>query len=248
MDSKDADEKQSGQLLAGIEYENLLTALELALAAQASIRAPYTALSAYVDATHDEARGLTLGQLVLERLEGYPAQVLSGTLGGELAEVLDNIGKRQLLLKRLDEAAASYRRALELWLGNTALEPGEIRQGSASIYHQLGMVAQAQRQWPQAEQYYQQALAINIEFNDRYEQARTYHQLGRVAEEQRQWLQAEQHYQQALAIFIEFNDRYRQAGTYHQLGIVAQAQRQWAQAEQYYQQALQIRNRIQRPL
>ena len=84
MDSKDADEKQSGQLLAGIEYENLLTALELALAAQASIRAPYTALSAYVDATHDEARGLTLGQLVLERLEGYPAQVLSGTLGVEL--------------------------------------------------------------------------------------------------------------------------------------------------------------------
>ena len=42
----------------------------------------------------------------------------------------------------------------------------------------LGMVAQEQRQWAQAEQYYQQALAIYIEFNDRYAQAATYHQLG----------------------------------------------------------------------
>ena len=103
-----------------------------------------------------------------------------------------------------------------------------------------GCVAQEQRQWAQAEQYYQQALAIYIEFNDRYAQAATYHQLGIVAQEQRQWAQAEQYYQQALAIYIEFNDRYSQASTYHQLGIVAQEQRQWAQAEQYYQQALAI--------
>ena len=72
-------------------------------------------------------------------------------------------------------------------------------------------MAQEQRQWPQAEQYYQQALQIKIEFNDRYEQAGTYHQLGSVAQEQRQWPQAEQYYQQALQIKIEFNDRYAQA-------------------------------------
>jgi len=40
-------------------------------------------------------------------------------------------------------------------------------------------VAQEQRQWAQAEEYYRQALAIYVEFNDRYEQAGTYHQLGR---------------------------------------------------------------------
>lgn len=43
------------------------------------------------------------------------------------------------------------------------------------------MTAQAQRQWPQAEDYYQKALALKIEVNARYEQAGTYHQLGRVA-------------------------------------------------------------------
>jgi tetratricopeptide (TPR) repeat protein len=102
------------------------------------------------------------------------------------------------------------------------------------------MVAQEQRQWAQAEQYYQQALAIQIEYNDRYGQATVYHQLGMVVQEQQQWAQAEQYYQQALAIFIEFGDRYNQAGTYHQLGVIAQRQRQRAYAEQYYQQALAI--------
>jgi tetratricopeptide (TPR) repeat protein len=72
-------------------------------------------------------------------------------------------------------------------------------------------VAQEQRQWAEAEQHYQDALALEIEFNDRYSQANTYHQLGMVAEEQRQWAEAEQHYQQALATFIEFNDEHNAA-------------------------------------
>ena len=73
---------------------------------------------------------------------------------------------------------------------------------------------------------YKQALAIQVEFNDRYSQASTLHQLGMVAQEQRQWAAAEGYYKQALAIYVEFNDRYEQAGTLHQLGMVAQAQRQ----------------------
>ncbi len=109
----------------------------------------------------------------------------------------------------------------------------------AGVYHQLGMVAQEQRQWVQAEQYYQQALQIYIEYNDRYKQAGTYHQLGMVAEEQRQWVQAEQYYQQALQIYIEYNARYEQASTYGQLGILAQEQRQWQQARDYFLRALE---------
>ncbi len=104
----------------------------------------------------------------------------------------------------------------------------------------LEQVAPEQRQWAEAERHYQQALALEIEFNDRSSQASTYHQLGTVAQAQRQWAEAEHHYQQALAIFIEFNERYNQAGTYHQLGTVAQAQRQWAEVELHYQQALAI--------
>jgi tetratricopeptide (TPR) repeat protein len=67
-------------------------------------------------------------------------------------------------------------------------------------------VAQEQRQWTQAERHYQQALAIYIGFNDRYEQAGTYHQLGMVAEEQRQWAQARKHFLQALETYVAYNE------------------------------------------
>ncbi|MHB8600863.1 MAG: tetratricopeptide repeat protein, partial [Ktedonobacteraceae bacterium] len=78
----------------------------------------------------------------------------------------------------------------------------------ASPYHNLGIVSQKQRQWVQAEQYYQLALRIYIEYNARYEQAGTYHQLGLLAQDQQQWKQACDYLLQASEIFVEFNDEY----------------------------------------
>ena len=65
------------------------------------------------------------------------------------------------------------------------------------------------REYAQEWDFYQQALAICVEFGYRYEQADTYHQLGIVAQEMREYAQAQDFYQQALSIFIEFGDRYR---------------------------------------
>ena len=241
LESKDPEERQVGQFLAGLEYENLVTALNLALAAQSSILNCYLPLSAYLEATQDQRRGLELGKAVLERLEVYPAETLAGQVGAEFASVIDGIAKRQLLLKQYQEAEKSYQKALDMVTRTQGIDEEVRSKLRAGVYHQLGVVAQEQRQWAQAEAYYQQALQIYIEYQDRYEQAKTYHQLGRVAQEQRQWEQAEAYYQQALQIDIECQDRYAQASTYHSLGVVAQEQRQWAQAEAYYQQALQIK-------
>jgi tetratricopeptide (TPR) repeat protein len=233
LNSKEPKERQVGQIMAGLEYENLYTTLQFALAGHESIFNPYATLSGYIDATHDEKRGLILGETVLKQLAEYPAEKLQGALGLELVGVIDNIAKRQLLLKRYAEAEASYRKALDM-LEINADSRTELKSGiAAGIWHQLGYVAQEQRQWAQAEDYYRKALD-----NDRYSQASTYHQLGRVAQEQRQWAQAEDYYRKALALWIEFNDRYEQAGTSHQLGSVAQKQRQWAQAEDHYRKAL----------
>ncbi|MDM8558071.1 tetratricopeptide repeat protein, partial [Candidatus Parabeggiatoa sp. HSG14] len=232
LQSKESQQKQMGQVLVSFEYENLSKALDLALVAQVSIINPYKALSFYLDTTQDNARGLVLGESVLARLEKYPADALQGQLGAEFVGVVDNIAKRQLLSQQYTQAEQSYQKALSIWLNNTSYNVDEIKQKSAGIYHQLGYVAQEQRQWQAAEQYYQKALAIKIEFKDKYSQASTYHQLGRVAQEQRQWQAAEQYYQKALAIKIEFKDKYSQASTYHQLGRVAQEQRQWQAAEQ----------------
>jgi tetratricopeptide (TPR) repeat protein len=240
LESKDPQERRLGQILTSLDYENLVTALNLALAAQVSILSLYFTLSQYLDATQNQRQGLELGQAVLKRLESYSPDKLAEWLGAEFVAVIDNIAKRQLALKQYAAAEASYQKALAIHLTLKIFDAAQKEEGSASIYHQLGMVAQEQRQWAQAEQYYQQALQLKIEYNDRYRQASTYHQLGRVAQEQRQWEQAEQYYQQALQLKIEYNDRYAQASTYLQLGVVAHEQRQWQEAEQYYQQALQI--------
>ena len=67
------------------------------------------------------------------------------------------------------------------------------------------------REYGEARQNYQQALAIKIEFGDRYFQAIKYGQLGSVTLRLREYEEAKQNYKQSIAIFDEFNDRYSQA-------------------------------------
>jgi tetratricopeptide (TPR) repeat protein len=239
-ESKEAGEKRFAPVLLGLEYENLTTALNLALRSRASIQNPYVALSTYLEGTQDHERGLELGERILKGLESYPDEQLQGRLGLELAAVIDGIAGQQLSMKRHAEAKRAYERALDLLLQNLSTDEPTRRQLSASIHHQLGMVAEGQRRWEQAKRHYRRALKIQIEFGDRYSQAGTYHNLGMVAEEQRQWEQAERHSRRALKIKVEFGDRYSQASTYHQLGRVAQGQRQWEQAKRHYRRALKI--------
>jgi tetratricopeptide (TPR) repeat protein len=241
LTSKDPQERQIGQFITRLEYENLVTALNLALAAQESIAGPYDALLEYLKSTQNQRRALELFQNIEKKLAAYPSNKLAGSLGIEYVSVIVNSANWQFIAKQYEEAGRSYQRVLEVVDQVDRVDEETKSRVKAVAYHQLGYVAQEQRQWPQAEQYYQQALLIKKESNDRSSQAGTYHQLGMVAQKQRQWLQAEQYYQQALHIYVESNDRYKQAITYHQLGLLAQEQWQWLQAEQYYQQALHIK-------
>ncbi len=240
MNSKDAEKKQLGQVLAGREYENLYTALVMDLKAKGSILSLYVALSLYLDSTKEKERRLEMGQMVLAGLEDYPVETLKETIGAEMMGVVEGIAMCQLLLNRYADAEKGYQKALVLCGGLMFLDTKTKALAEAIIYHHLGTVAQEQRRWTQAEEYCQKALKINIEFEDRHGQAKNYHHLGRVAQEQRQWKQAEEYYQKALEIDIEFKGRYDQARIYHEQGILAQEQRQWKQAEEYYQKALEI--------
>ena len=148
-----------------------------------------------------------MGQTVLSGLDSYPAEILQGSMGAEMVGVIDNIAMRQLMLKRYREAEKSYQKALGLHEGLTSLDSRTKSIGKAGIYHQLGMVAEEQRHWAQAEEYYQKALQIKIEFSDRYSQANTYHNLGRMAQEQRQWEIARECLLKSLEIVVEFNDK-----------------------------------------
>ncbi len=208
MKSKQPQEKQIGQVFTGLEYENLYTALQLALTAKTSILNPYAALFYYLDAIHDDTGGLALGVAVLDKLNDYPAKVLQGRLGSELVSVVDSIANRHLKLKHFADAEASYRKELDIY--ENSLEPGEELRGGtiAGIWHQLGAVAQGQRQWEQADDNYHKALAIFIEFNDRHAQGIIYFQLGTMSEMRQQRAEAGNYYLQALTIFAEYQDEH----------------------------------------
>jgi tetratricopeptide (TPR) repeat protein len=241
LGSQDAQERHIGLRFATLHYSNLFRALEITLHRQESIISIYWSLCLYYDRLQKQQEGLVLSEWVLAHLRAWPAEQRSGSLGREYVATLDNVAKRYLLLKQYALAQVTYQEALQAHLALTQLPKETQEMGNAGFYHQLGRVAQEQRQWAEATQFYQKALGIYVEFNDHH-QAVVSHQLGVVAQEQRQWAEATQFYQKALALYSEFNDRYNQAYTYHELGIAAQEQGKWTEAKQFYYQALVIFN------
>jgi tetratricopeptide (TPR) repeat protein len=211
--SKDPQERQVAQILTSLEYENLVTALDLALEAQVSIRNLYFALSKYLDTIQDQRRILELGQMVATYLELYPSDKLVGSLGTEFSQVIQDIANRQLLLRDFIAAIASYQKSLELVTQLKHIDEEEQAKLKARNYHGLGLVAQEQQQWEQAEQYYQHALQMKIEYNDRYSQATTYGQLGLLELDRKHWSQARDYLLHALEIFIAYEDNHYISGT-----------------------------------
>jgi CHAT domain-containing protein len=96
--------------------------------------------------------------------------------------------------------------------------------------------------WRRAEQYYQQALAIQEKLAPNSLQvATTLLNLGTVARIRGDLAAAERYYQQALAIFENLAPNSLDvAGTLHNLGNVAYSRGDLARAEQLFQQALAI--------
>ena len=239
MSSKDPQQRQLGIFFCRLEYENLYNALQTCLANYESITI-FFCLDKYFEVISDIQSGLKIAEEVNKALEKYPDEILQGEFGNEARIALDYLANTYLQTKQYKQARESYTKKLELLKSLQFIDDRERGLSSANTYHQLGRVSQELREYGEARQNYQQALAIKIEFGDRYSQASTYHQLGIVAQELREYGEARQNYQQALAIKIEFGDRYSQASTYHHLGIVAQALREYGEARQNYQQALAI--------
>ncbi|MHC5732133.1 MAG: tetratricopeptide repeat protein, partial [Nostoc sp.] len=104
-----------------------------------------------------------------------PPEIRTGEIGMHIVMALDRLAMGYLQTPNYPQARASYLRILELSQQLQGVEVRQIKSFLASIYHQLGRVAQELREYDQARDYYQQALEINIEFGDRYNCASTYH-------------------------------------------------------------------------
>jgi tetratricopeptide (TPR) repeat protein len=107
----------------------------------------------------------------------------------------------------------------------------------ASLWHNLGMIAQKRQEFDEAEHWYRKSLAINEMLKNEYGQASTLHQLGIVAEERQEFDEAEHWYRKSLALKEKLKDEYGQAQTLHQLGRIAAERRQFDEAERLYVRA-----------
>jgi tetratricopeptide (TPR) repeat protein len=114
----------------------------------------------------------------------------------------------------------------------------------ASLWHNLGMIAQERREFNEAEQWYRKSLALKEKLKDEYSKASTLHQLGRIAQERREFNEAEQWYRKSLAIKEKLKNEYGQAQTLHNLGIIAQERREFDEAEQWYRKSLAIEEKL----
>jgi tetratricopeptide (TPR) repeat protein len=241
MQSKDPQEKQLGIIFCRLEYENLHAALQTCLKKQESFGEIFCYLYRYFVVNSDKQGMLNIAEEVNEVLETYPVALIQGELGHEAMISLDYLANAYLETKQFDRAKQSYQKKLEVIAALQSIDTRQKGLSTASTYHNLGRVAQELREWDDVRHNYHQALAIYVEFGDRYEQAGTYHQLGIVAQGLREWDDVRHNYHQALAIKVEFGDRYSQASTYHNLGIVAQELREWDDARHNYHQALAIK-------
>ncbi len=110
-------------------------------------------------------------------------------------------------------------------------------------YHQLGSIAQEQRDFQAARDWYLKSLDINEKSGNLHHAASTYHQIGMIAQEQRDFLAARDWYIKSLDIKEKSGNLHGAAITYHQLGIIAQEQRDFLAARDWYIKSLDIKEK-----
>ena len=192
-------------------------------------------LDAEASAWADLARAAT------EAITGAPPR-LDTPAGALWLFATGSQASRELRRYHLDRAEDAYRQVMSALQAMDA-SPRQQKH-MAGAYLQLGRVAQHRGDLGAAQDWSQQALAIQKELGDRPGIAATYHQLGTVARDRGDLSAAEDCCRKALAIREVLGDRPGMALAYDLLGIVAQDRGDLGAAQDWYQQALAIQKEL----
>ncbi len=166
MESKDAQKRQLGISISRLEYENLYNALQICLQKQDSITI-FQCLERYLLSINDYQACLKLDELVCQTIVNYSAEAKEQKLGNDIIVAFGQRANNYFSTKQYEKARESYLETIKLIQTLDFIEEQDKQNFRATIYHQLGMVAQDLREYEQARQYYQQALDITIKYGDR---------------------------------------------------------------------------------
>jgi tetratricopeptide (TPR) repeat protein len=136
--------------------------------------------------------------------------------------------------RNFEEAARLFAGLAQHWAAQC--EPS----GEGAALHQLGRVAEEQRDFETARGWYLKSLAIEDKQGSLQGCANTYHQLGILAQEQRDFETAREWYLKSIAANEKQGNPKGAAMSYHQLGRVAEAQRDFEKAREWHLKSLAI--------
>ncbi|MFW9260918.1 tetratricopeptide repeat protein [Nostoc sp. CALU 546] len=125
-----------------------------------------------------------------------------------------------------------------------AIEQGGSRRDKVFAIRLQGLIAEQHEDWVEAEQLYQEALAIYRELGDEEMKAITLSDLGGVAQEQGQYDRAESYYKQALTIEEKRGDKEGQAIYYGNLGLLALDRDRPSEARPWYERGLVLAQKV----
>jgi len=109
------------------------------------------------------------------------------------------------------------------------------------LLNQLGEAHQSIREFDKATFYFQQAINLSSEIDDKRSEAGALCELGVVYFSQREFKQADLLFEKSLNLQTQIGERRNSAANFHMLGMVAQELRKYEEARQNYQQALAIK-------
>jgi len=121
-----------------------------------------------------------------------------------------------------------------------ALNDPSFNDKIATVYHQLGRVAQEQRRFDDAIAFYNKALQIYEDAGDLYSASYEYQGLGNIAKEQGDFDTAVAYFQKAFTATSTANDWRKASSTLTAWGRTLEAQSNWTEAVKIYIQALEI--------
>jgi len=124
----------------------------------------------------------------------------------------------------------------------TSLPDGDTDPRTATVYHELGVIALHRRQLEDAEGWFRRSLAIIEPAEDRDVSAVAddYYCLGQVRHHQRRYTEAKEWFSQSLEIHQRLQDEEEMVKDYRALGLAAQFKFEYDEAESWFNRAREV--------
>lgn len=146
-----------------------------------------------------------------------------------------------LALRKLGDREESQRLSEEVLVAARSRGDGEL---ASAALNNLGILAWARNQIPEAEAHLIEALAYHRESGLRRGEAANLVNLGILSSQRSNWDDANRRYESALALFRELGDLSGEAVVYNSLGVLAWRRGEVDRSETMHTRALELRRRL----